>query len=591
MEKISRLFDIVDYALANYNKKIAIAGKDDGVWYSYSHQEYKDRIDALCYAFLSLGVKEGDKIATITGNRPEWNIVDMACMQIAAIHVPIYPTISDADYEYILNHAEVKILFVSGMEMYRRLSKIAEKVPSLEKIITFKNLQHTEHLNQLIEIGKKNQKPQELDAIKNNITKDDIATLIYTSGTTGQPKGVMLTHENLLSNAKATCPIPPFNLEWKTLSFLPLCHVYERMINYMFQLKGYSIYYVENIGRLSEYILEVKPQIINTVPRVLESIYDKVMAKGRKTKRMKRVIFFWAMNNVALKYKHHPESLGALWHIKRKIADKLVFKKIKASLGGNVQIIVSGGAAIQERLLRVFWAFGISVLEGYGLTETSPVIAVSNFEENGIKFGTVGPPLKGVSVRIADDGEILCKGPNLMKGYYKSPEQTAEVIDREGWFHTGDIGLIEETGQLRITDRKKEMFKNSGGKYIAPQAVENKMKESPFIEQLIVFGENQKFAAAIISPNFSHIQSWCEVKKHEFSNNRNAIQDEIIIKRIQKEVELFNCQLGEAEKIKRFELVSHSWSPESGELTPTLKLKRKEIMEKYASLIEKIYKN
>ncbi len=591
MEKISRLFDIVDYTLESYNKKIAIAGKDDGVWYSYSHQEYKDRIDALCYAFLSLGVKEGDKIATITGNRPEWNIVDMACMQIAAIHVPIYPTISDADYEYILNHAEVKILFVSGMEMYRRLSKIAEKVPSLEKIITFKNLQHTEHLNQLIEIGKKNQKPKELDAIKNNITKDDIATLIYTSGTTGQPKGVMLTHENLLSNAKATYPIPPFNLEWKTLSFLPLCHVYERMINYMFQLKGYSIYYVENIGRLSEYILEVKPQIINTVPRVLESIYDKVMAKGRKTKGLKRVIFFWAMNNVALKYKHHPESLGALWHIKRKIADKLVFKKIKASLGGNVQIIVSGGAAIQERLLRVFWAFGISVLEGYGLTETSPVIAVSNFEENGIKFGTVGPPLKGVSVRIADDGEILCKGPNLMKGYYKSPEQTAEVIDSEGWFHTGDIGLIEETGQLRITDRKKEMFKNSGGKYIAPQSVENKMKESPFIEQLIVFGENQKFAAAIISPNFSHIQSWCEVKKHEFSNNRNAIQDEIIIKRIQKEVELFNSQLGEAEKIKRFELVSHSWSPESGELTPTLKLKRKEIMEKYASLIEKIYKN
>ncbi len=589
MDNISRLFDIVDYSLENYNKKNAIAGKDDGVWYSYSHQEYKDRIDALSYAFLSLGIKQGDKIATITGNRPEWNIVDMACMQVAAIHVPIYPTISDADYEYILNHAEVKILFVSGMEMYRRLVKISENVPSLKEIYTFKNLQNTAYLNQLIQSGNRTPRQVELSAIKDKISKDDVATLIYTSGTTGQPKGVMLTHDNILSNVKATYPIPPFNLEWKTLSFLPLCHVYERMINYMFQLKGYSIYYVENIGRLSDYILEVKPQIINTVPRVLESIYDKVMAKGRKAKGLKRLIFFWAMNKVALKYEHHSESTPVFWNIKRKIADAVVFKKIKASLGGNVQIIVSGGAAIQERLLRVFWAFGISVLEGYGLTETSPVIAVSNFEENGIKFGTVGPPLKDVSVRIADDGEILCKGPNVMKGYYKNPEQTAEVIDKDGWFHTGDIGVIEESGQLRITDRKKEMFKNSGGKYIAPQAVENKMKESPFIEQLIVFGENQKYAAAIISPNFSHIQSWCEVKKHEFSNNRNAIQDERIIKRIQKEVELYNHQLGDAEKIKRFELVAHSWSPESGELTPTLKLKRKEILEKYAHLITKIY--
>jgi len=589
MKNLKRLFDILDYGIEKHNKDIAIAGKDDGVWYHFSHKEYKQKVDLLSYGLLNLGIERGEKIATITGNKPEWNIIDMACMQIGAIHVPIYPTISDSDYDYILNHAEVKLIFVSGMEMFRRLKKIAEKVASIEKIYTFKNLQGFEHFNELIDLGGKNPQKERLENIKKEIEEDDLATIIYTSGTTGQPKGVMLTHKNLLSNAVSSTRIPPDDSTWKNLSFLPLCHVYERMINYMFQLKGYSIYYVENIGRLTEYILEVKPNIINTVPRVMESIYDKVMAKGRKAKGIKRMIFFWAMNKVALKYEHDPKKRPFLWNFKQKMANKLVFGKIKDSLGGNIEIIVSGGAAIQPRLLKVFWAMGIAALEGYGLTESSPVIAVSNFDENGVKFGTVGPPLDGVKIKIADDGEILCKGPNVMKGYYKSPEQTKEVLDDDGWLHTGDIGRIEETGQLKITDRKKEMFKNSGGKYIAPQAVENKFKESPFIQQLIVFGENQKFTAAIISPNFPHLQSWCEVKDYEFSTNQNAIKDTCIIKRIQKEIDRLNKELAEHERIKRFELVNQEWSPQTGELTPTLKLKRKDILSKYAHLVENIF--
>ena len=417
MKDLKRLFDILDYGIEKHNKDIAIAGKDDGVWYHFSHKEYKNKVDLLSYGLLNLGIEKGDKIATITGNKPEWNIVDMACMQVGAIHVPIYPTISDSDYDYILNHAEVKLVFVSGMEMYRRMKKIAEKVQSLQKIYTFTNLQGFEHFNELIDLGEKNPQEEKLESIKKEILEDDLATIIYTSGTTGQPKGVMLTHKNLLSNAVSSTRIPPDDNTWKNLSFLPLCHVYERMINYMFQLKGYSIYYVENIGRLTDYIKEIKPQIINTVPRVLESIYDKVMAKGRQAKGIKRMIFFWAMNNVALKYEHDPKKRPFMWNCKQKIADKLVFKKIKESLGGNVEIIVSGGAAIQPRLLKVFWAMGISALEGYGLTESSPVIAVSNFDKNGVKFGTVGPPLDGVDIKIADDGEILCKGPNVMKGY------------------------------------------------------------------------------------------------------------------------------------------------------------------------------
>jgi long-chain acyl-CoA synthetase len=589
MKNLKRLFDILDYGIEKYSKDVAIAGKDDGEWYYFSHKEYKQQVDLLSYGLLNLGIEKGDKVATITGNRPEWNIVDMACMQIGAIHVPIYPTISDSDYDFILNHAEVKLIFLSGMDMYQRIKKVAEKVQSIKYIYTFTNLQGFEHFNELIELGEESPQKEKLQSIKKEILEDDLATIIYTSGTTGQPKGVMLTHKNLLSNAISSSRIPPDDSTWKNLSFLPLCHVYERMINYMFQLKGYSVYYVENIGRLTDYITEVKPQIINTVPRVLESIYDKVMAKGRQAKGIKRMIFFWAMNKVALKYEQDPKKRPFLWGFKQKIADKLVFGKIKNSLGGKVEIIVSGGAAIQTRLLKVFWAMGISVLEGYGLTESSPVIAVSSFDKNGVKFGTVGPPLDGVTVKIAEDGEILCKGPNVMKGYYKSPEQTAEVINEDGWLHTGDIGRVEETGQLKITDRKKEIFKNSGGKYIAPQAVENKFKESPFIQQLLVFGENQKNAAAIISPNFPHIQSWCKVKNHPFSTNQNAIKDDRIIKRIQKELTRLNVELAEHEKIKRFELVGHEWSPQSGELTPTLKLKRKDITIKYAHLIENIF--
>ncbi len=589
MREITRIFDLLDrYEHLCPEKTDALAGKDEGVWKTYSTSEFREISDNISYGLLKLGVGKGDKIASITFNRPEWTMLDMGVQQTGAIHIPIYPTISDKDYEYILKHAEVSYIFVAGEEMYRRIKEIVPRLQGLKAVYTFKNLFGVQHLNEIIQLGKESPVPEKLKQIKDSIRSEDLVTIIYTSGTTGVPKGVMLSHGNIISNTLATSYIPPFGPEHRAMSFLPLCHIYERMMNYMLIYKGLSMYYVSNMGLIAESLKEVNPHVFTTVPRLLEKVYDKIIAKGRSLKGIKKAIFFWA-NNVGLNYEYQKEKRNPVYALKLKIARKLVFSKWKEALSKNLDIVVSGGAALQPRLNRVFWAVGIRIIEGYGLTETSPVIAVSDFGPNGIKFGTVGPVLKNVQVKIAEDGEILVKGPSVMQGYFKDEQLTREVIDEDGWFHTGDIGRIEPEGQLRITDRKKLIFKTSFGKYIAPQVLENKFKESPFIDQILILGENQKFAAALIVPDFNHLKNWCSVKEIPYTTNAEMIALPPIRKRFQKEVNHYNQFFGEYEKIMKYELIDHEWGVETGELSATLKLRRSHLLEVYEPLILKIF--
>jgi long-chain acyl-CoA synthetase len=589
MREITRIFDLLErYEQLCPDKTDALAGKDEGVWKTYSTSEFREISDNISYGLLKLGVGKGDKIASITFNRPEWTMLDMGVQQTGAVHIPIYPTISDQDYEYILKHAEVSYIFVAGEEMYRRIKDIVPRLPGLKAVYTFKNLFGVQHLNEVIQLGKENQVPEKLQQIKDSIKSDDLVTIIYTSGTTGVPKGVMLTHGNIISNILATSYIPPFGPEHRAMSFLPLCHIYERMMNYMLIYKGLSMYYVSNMGLIAESLKEVNPHVFTTVPRLLEKVYDKIIAKGRSLKGIKKAIFFWA-NNVGLNYEYQKEKRNPVYALKLKIARKLVFSKWKEALGKNLDIVVSGGAALQPRLNRVFWAVGIRILEGYGLTETSPVIAVNDFGPNGLKFGTVGPILKNIQVKIAEDGEILVKGPSVMQGYFKDEQLTREVIDEDGWFHTGDIGRIEPEGQLRITDRKKLIFKTSFGKYIAPQVLENKFKESPFIDQILILGENQKFAAALIVPDFNHLKNWCSVKGIPYTTNDEMIALPRIRKRFQKEVNHYNQFFGEYEKIMKYELIHQEWGVETGELSATLKLRRSHLLEVYEPMILKIF--
>jgi len=587
--EVTRLFDIpARYAFLCPGKADALAGREEGGWKKYSTEEYISNCDFVSYGLMKLGVKKGDNIASITFNRPEWNFLDMGIQQLGAIHIPIYPTISESDYLYILQHAEVSILFVSGEDLYRRIKAILPNITSLKHVYVFKKTGDLPTLDDLMEMGKANAKPELLNSIKDSISPDQVVTIIYTSGTTGTPKGVVLTHKNILSNVIAVREIPPFGPKERALSFLPICHIYERMLNYTFLYLGMSMYYLGNMAHISDSLKEVNPHVFSTVPRLLEKVYDKIMAKGRALKGIKRMIFFWA-NDVGLAYDHGKAKRNLFYALKLMIARKLVFCKWKEALGANLDIVVSGGAALQPRLAKVFWAVGLRVLEGYGLTETSPVIAVENFEEGGLKFGTVGPPLKNVSVKIALDGEILVKGPNVMQGYYKDPEMTKEVIDSEGWFHTGDIGRIESTGQLKITDRKKMIFKTSFGKYIAPQLIENKFKESPFIDQIMVVGENQKFAGALIVPDFAHIKSWCAVKDIRYTTNEEMVKHPLVRKRIEKEVSSFNSFFGDWERIQKFEIIDHEWTIDGGQLSATLKVRRSHVAEMYAKSIDQIF--
>jgi long-chain acyl-CoA synthetase len=585
---VTRIFDILPYSAATFKPKDdVIASKENGEWVRYSIQQYREIVDNISYGFLALGIQPGDKIAQISPNRSEWNFVDMAVLQVGAIHVPIYPTISESDYTYILNHSEVKYIFVSGMELLRKIQHILPDIPHIQGVFTYKEHLELKNLSELIELGIQNKNPELLEQRKAAIHPDDVATLIYTSGTTGNPKGVMLTHNNIISNFKACAYIPPFGEEAKAVSYLPLCHIYERMLNYLYQYLGFSIYYAENIGTITENMKDVKPDILSTVPRLLEKIYDKLFATGHKLKGVKRWIFFWALH-LALRYELKGAN-GWFYELKRKVYDKLVYSKWREALGGKHLLVVSGGAALQPRLGRMFTCAGITVLEGYGLTETSPVIAVSDLTQHGVKFGTVGPILKNVQVKIAEDGEILVKGPGVMKGYYKEPEMTKESIDPYGWFSTGDLGHIEPEGQLKITGRKKELFKTSFGKYISPQPIEDSFKESLFIDQIIVLGEHQKFAGALIVPDYAFLKSYCAVKEIPYTTNEEMIRNPRIRKRFKVEVDKYNSELGETEKIKTWDLLKDEWTPETGELTPTLKVRRKYISSKYEKEISGLF--
>jgi long-chain acyl-CoA synthetase len=584
---VTRIFDLLPHYLENFPREDAVCGKENGVWVHYSTAQYILKSEQIAYGLLQLGVKKGDRIASISNNRPEWNFLDMAIHQVGAIHVSIYPTISEADYQYILNHADVKMVFVSGWELLRKIENLINSIPSLKNnVYTFRNLRGYKHLNELIDLGVTNPNPKLLQEIKDSINPDDVATLIYTSGTTGNPKGAMLTHANLLNNAKAIVPIVPVKEDSRCLSYLPLCHVYERMMMYAWHYIGVSIYYAESMATIADNLKEIRPDIFTTVPRLLEKFYDRILSAGYKQKGIKRSIFFWA-NKVALEFDVEGKSK---WYMRKlKIARKLVLNKWKTALGGRLYVIVSGGAALQHKLNKIFWAMDIAVLDGYGLTETSPVIAVSNFFKNGVKIGTVGPPLPGIEVKIAEDGEILTRGHCLMKGYYKSPEQTAEAIDNEGWFHTGDLGQIEPEGQLRITGRKKEMFKTAFGKYIVPTLVENKFSEHPLIDNILVVGESKQFAAALIVPEFGDLRSWCAREGISYTTNEEMIAHPQVLARFKRIVEKYNKFFGDTEQIKRFKLIGYPWSVESGELTPTLKLRRNFICKKFEEDIEGLF--
>jgi len=588
MQDVTRLFDILPhYAHSFKPKNDVLAGKDNGQWVKYSIKDYISAADNISFGLLKLGVKPGDNVATISGGRPEWNLVDMGIQQAGAIHVPIYPTISEKDYKYILAHAGVKVIFISGWDTYRKIEHIVGDLEGLLGIYCFKETEGVKPIGELISLGMDNPEPAKVDAIKAGIKTDDLATIIYTSGTTGHPKGVMLTHSNIISNFMAVKEIPPIGEEGRALSYLPLCHIYERMLVYLYQYLGISVYYAESPATVGDNLRDIKPHILSTVPRLLEKVFDRIMNSGRKLTGVKKMIFFWAVN-VGKHYELYGAK-GPYYKLKLAIARKLVFSKWQEALGGNLKVIVSGGAALHTRLAHIFWAAGIPVLEGYGLTETSPVIAVNNFEANGVKFGTVGPILKNTTVQIAEDHEILCKGPGLMQGYYKEPELTAAAIDKDGWFHTGDLGQIESEGHLKITGRKKEIFKTSFGKYVSPELVENMLKESAFIDALMVVGENQKYAAAIIAPDFNHLRSWCEIKGIPYTSNTEMVALERIQKRFQKEIHKYNKHLGATEQIKAFELLDSEWTVDSGELTATLKLRRTFLHGKYETVIDKLF--
>ncbi len=586
-----RTFDILDNLLKICpEKEDILAGKEKGSWVRYSVKEYLELVENTSYGLIATGLQKGDMVATISNNRPEWNIMDMALSQIGVIHVPIYPTISEDDYTYILGNCEPRLLIVSDRGLYDKLKPIAEKIKSIRDIYTYNAVEGAKHWKQILDLGIKKSESlnQTLDKIRRSIKEEDLATLIYTSGTTGYPKGVMLSHRNIMSNVLSISQTYDFNHTHRTLSFLPISHVFERTINYYFQSIGAGIYYSENLGTISENLKEVRPHVFITVPRLLERTYDKILSKGRELHGIRKQIFFWAVN-LGMKYRI-PETNNWWYKFRLMIADKLVFRKWRQALGGQVQLIVAGGAALQPRLCVIFNAAGVPVAEGYGMTESSPVIATNRHPATGdIRIGTVGPAVPGVEVRIAHDGEILCKGPNVMAGYYGDPVLTKEVIDEEGWLHTGDIGILLENRYLKITDRKKEMFKLSSGKYIAPQVIENKLKESSFIEQVMVIGENQKFASAIISPEFNFLHNWAMRHGIAFRDNAELIQIPEVIARFQRVVIEMNKQLGQTEQIKRFRLVQEEWSPNTGELSPTLKLKRKFLVSRYAKLIEEIF--
>jgi long-chain acyl-CoA synthetase len=594
-----RLFDCLDYNLERSPLSDMLAAKENGKWRTYSTQEVKDTVDKLSAGMLRLGIGHGDmsaegrdKIALISKNRPEWVMVDLAVQKIGAILTPIYPTINVNELEFILNDAQVKIVFVNDQESYHKVLSLKDRVPSIREIYTFEQVVNARHWKEILvpvtdDLGKS------IQSISGKLGYEDLATIIYTSGTTGKPKGVMLSHKNILSNVMASIPCFPPGENMKALSFLPLNHIFERMVTYLYLFKGISIYYAESLETIGDNLKELKPHLFTTVPRLLEKVYDRIMGKGAELTGVKKKLFYWA-HDLATRYEIN-KNMGLAYNVQLALANKIIFKKWREALGNNIRCIVSGGAACQVRLIRIFTAAQIPILEGYGLTETSPVISVNSFQVKDRMFGTVGPLLSNVQVKIAEDGEILCKGPNIMMGYYKSPQLTAEAIS-DGWFHTGDIGMmVGDDGKspgrfLKITDRKKELFKTSGGKYVAPLAIENKMKESMFVEQVMVVGADQKFVGALIIPSFSNLKEWARQQGISETSNEALIRNPKVIDMYADLVESFNKYFNPVEQIKKFELLPNEWSIETGEMTPKLSLKRKVVMEKFRDAIERIYR-
>jgi long-chain acyl-CoA synthetase len=585
--KPTRLFELAEYTRQKFNKNDVLAGKEDGVWRTYTADEYVSMSDSIGYGLLNTGIERGDKISVISQNRAEWNLADMGINKIGAINVPIYPNITSADYEYILNDAGIKVLFVGSEEIFDKVHMLLDKVETLEAIYSFDEIEGAKDWHEIIESGLANPQASKMKSNQLEVKSSDLFTLIYTSGTTGNPKGVMLSHDNLFSQLEGLKDTLPLNETDRAISFLPLCHVFERVVEYYYLFKGTSIYYAESIEQIGENLKEINPTVMPTVPRLLEKVYDKIVAKGSELNGLKKGLFFWALN-LGLKHELDGQN-GWFYEFQLKIANKLIFNKWREAVGGNMKYIFSGAAALQPRLARVFTAAQMPIYEGYGLSETSPVISVNSTEPKGKCYGTVGKVIAGVEVKFGEDGEILCKGHNVMMGYYNKPELTNEVIDKDGWFSTGDIGKMVDGVYLKITDRKKEIFKTSGGKYIAPQVMENKFKESRIIEQIMVVGENEKMPSAFIVPEFEALKVWCKLHNLDYTTNAEMSQHPVVLEKFQSEINHYNQQFAPFEHVKKFAVMKETWSIDGGELTATLKLKRKPIMEKYREIYQEIY--
>ncbi|MDG1264386.1 MAG: AMP-dependent synthetase/ligase [Flavobacteriaceae bacterium] len=587
--KPTKLFEFIEIQRNKTPLEKSVTTKYNGEWQSLSTEDFYQKVQQVSRSLVKLGVKKGDKIALIsTNNRTEWCIMDLGILQLGAVTVPIYPTITGPEYQYVLNHSESQYCFISDAEILEKLNTVRKNIPKLREVYSFDSIPNCSSWSSLLSEEEDSKIQKLVEAAKAAVDPEDLATIIYTSGTTGVPKGVMLNHHNIVSNVLSSSKRLPLDIgKTHALSFLPVCHIYERVILYIYYYKGIGIYFAESIEKISENLQEVQPYFMTAVPRLLEKVYDKIYAKGAELDGIKKKLFYWAVD-LGLRYEPYGAN-GFFYELKLKIARKLIFSKWKAALGGNLHTISSGSAALQPRLARVFSAAGITISEGYGLTETAPVLTVSDINNKGLKFGCVGKPIDGIEIKIAKDGEILCKGPNVMQGYYKDEKKTAEVI-QNGYFHTGDIGEIDADGFLKITDRKKQLFKTSGGKYIAPQLIENKMKQSLFIEQIMVIGEGQKMPAALIQPAFEYIATWIEDQKINIDSSPKAICSCQEIKdAIQKDIDEYNPTFGKWEQVKKFELTPELWSIELGHLTPTMKVKRKAVKERYKALFDKIY--